>query len=207
MLVLLVLFIILGILIYAVALPYCVNNRKVIYAKNKKYFNAPIAYTFTSFIVAGICVLIFGIISFVMPQFNIASTKDSIGIVGCGLAILAVGILIGIIPIKKAATNNHKGVVKDMIIASIGSITALWIAFLPFISDYSQKKYKQYLAEEKQRENMRRAEQERINNSRLVNKNTGEKSPLNSDGSKAYENGEWIDVNDAIATGDYKLTQ
>ena len=94
-----------------------------------------------------------------------------------------------------------------MIIASIGSITALWIAFLPFISDYSQKKYKQYLAEEKQRENMRRAEQERINNSRLVNKNTGEKSPLNSDGSKAYENGEWIDVNDAIATGDYKLTQ
>lgn len=192
--ILLVLAIVAGILIYAVALPYCVNNRKIIYRKNRKYFNAPVAYAFTSFIVTGICVFVSGIVFSEIPT------------VASGLGIFAIGIIIGIIPAVKASKDHHKGVIFGMIIASIGSITALWSKFLPLIADYSERKYKQYLEEEKQREQIRLAEEERNTNSYVYDKRNGAAYQLNSDGTyfKA-PNGDWVSVNEALSTGDFSI--
>ncbi len=154
---------------------------------------------------AGICILGFGIVSLAMPQWNIGDTEDSIGVMMSGVGIFTVGLLIGIIPIIRASKDNHKGVVKDMIIASIGSTWAVFITFMPFVQEYSQKKYQQYLEEEKQSENIRLAEQERIDNSFIVNKDTGERYSLNSDGTMFKDSdGDWVNANEAIRTGNYK---
>ncbi len=208
MMVLVVILIVLAVLLYAVGLPYCINNRKVVYARNKKYFNAPIAYVFTSFVFTGICVLVFGIVCLALPGLNIGSASDAGSIMLTGLGIFAVGLLIGMRPITKAAKDKHKGVAKDMVIASIGSVTALWVAFLPFISDCSQKKYQHYLAEERQRQAMQQAEMERARSRSVINNTTGERHHLNRDGTK-FKNadGDWVSVKEAVRSGNYRIVE
>ena len=168
--------------------------------KYKKVFGRVRSYLFADFISVGVLSIIVLILSPFDPELKKVVGDNAFIYIGLGALVLALGVLIYIITLKKCPEDLKKGLFMNMFLDGWGIALKISLFFLPFVFKIGTPSPEEIAAEERRREEERlAAERQKEETRKDLYRKTGENYILNDDGDKAklpYE--EYENVNDIL---------